>query len=529
MPPPQLPLEILIMIARHLLADTEDELRFANFNSFLRVNCAIYACLNRTLWEEAVESTSATKRVFTHLISTNNLSRLEFFLELGADVDIILPEFNSQLTKNIDHTPLLVAAQLDNVPMARLFLEHGADVVQLDYSAIHAARSAEMVQLLLDHDADPEQEHNGYRPLHLYILRDNIEALRAILRHGVEVVPPMHWSCAKPLHDAARRNIDAVKLLLEHGADVKMRGQYAETLLHSAVRGGKTDVVRLLLELWPEGASKTNTSWQTPLHFAVAKGKTDMARSLLEIWPEGTREKDIHGNTPLHYAAADGVTDTARLLLESFPAGAREKAKYKHTPLHLAAREGWTDMVRLLVECWPEGQREKDRDGNTPLHLAVAGGRTDAVRLLVELWPEGQRAREDYGEIPLHLAARKGQTDVLRLLLERWPAGTREKSKGGKTPLHAAAWAGKADAVRLLVEHWPDGTREKAVYGNTPLHLAAYGGSVEAVRLLVESWPEGKEALNEDGQTPLSIFFEEHANSGIHRGNEIIALLGGLY
>jgi ankyrin repeat protein len=57
-------------------------------------------------------------------------------------------------------TSLKVAADLDNVPMARLLLEHGANVVQCNeldcatYSAIHAARSAEMVQLFLDYHAD---------------------------------------------------------------------------------------------------------------------------------------------------------------------------------------------------------------------------------------------------------------------------------------------------------------------------------------------------------------------------------------
>jgi ankyrin repeat protein len=325
MPPPKFPLEILLMIA-HLLTDDEGKLCFADFNSFLKVNRALYSCLNRTLWQEAVEFESITARVFTHLIRINDLAHFRSFLELGADVETVLLGF-------VDHeiedwgskkTLLMVAVRLDNVPMARLLLEHGADLVHHNgrglpnYSAIHAARSAKMVQLLLDHHADPEQQTGslGLRPLHFYARRDNIEAMRAILRNGGEVDPNTWRPWATPLYYAAQRNIDAVKLLLEHGADVKKRGWAHATLLHSAAHAGKTDVVRLLVESWPEGLREKNIDGNTPLHFAARKGRTDVVRLLAEIWPEGLREKNNDGNTPLHLAARKGRTDVVRLLVE---------------------------------------------------------------------------------------------------------------------------------------------------------------------------------------------------------------------
>jgi ankyrin repeat protein len=435
MPPPKLPLEILLMIARLLLTDDEGEPCFADFNSFLKVNRSLYDCLNRTLWEKAAESKSTTERLFTRFIRANNLSRLEFFLELGADVETIVRDFNSPLT-NINYTPLLVAAQLDNVPMARLFLEHGADVVQLDYSAIHVAHSAEMVQLLLDHDADPEQEvsYNGYRALHYYIVRGNIGALQTVLQYGVEVNTVSRKSSTTPLHDAVPRNIDAVKLLLEYGADIKMRGYHSNTPLHSAVKGGKTDVVRLLLERWPEGASKTNRSGQTPLHLAAAKGKTDMARSLLESWPQGARQKDNDGHTPLYLAIKAGKTDVVRLLLEHWPAGVREKDESGNTLLRLAVedREDSADMVKLLLEFWPDGVRERSEHGDTLLHVAA---KTEVLRLLLERWPAGAREKDEFGETPLHLAALRGETDMIRLLVESWPEGKEALNGGVQTPL----------------------------------------------------------------------------------------------
>jgi ankyrin repeat protein len=412
MPPPQLPLEILIMIA-HLLTDDKGELCFADFNSFLKVNRALYACLNRTLWQEAVGFKSTTRRVFTHLIHTNDLARLKFFLELGGCIDIHLWDFvdDDSDGRESERTPLRIAVGLDNVPMARLLLEYDADVVQYDeddrpgYSAIHAARSAEMVQLLLDHHADPEQKDaHKFRPLHFYAKRGNIEAMRAILRKGAKVDPTSSWqeSSLTPLHYAAQCDIDAVKLLLEHGANLKKKSYERETPGHLAAQAGKTDVVRLLLERWPEGIRDKASGLRTPLHCAAEEGKTDTVRLLLESWPAGMREKNDLGFTPLHSAAFHGNTDSVRLLAESWPEGMRERDdEWGGTPLHLAAEQGMTDAVRLLVELWPEGPREKGVLGDTPLHFAADMGHIDVIRLLMESWPEGKEAVNDDERTPL--------------------------------------------------------------------------------------------------------------------------------
>jgi ankyrin repeat protein len=418
----QIPPEILLMIAR-LLEDDDGGFCFADLNSLLKVNRTLYACLNRTLWQQAVGSGSTTERAFTHLIRTNDLTSLKFFLGLGADVETLLLEFQNECgADNYNYsdvkisapTPLKVAAHLDIVPMARLLLEHGADVVQYDdldrpsHSAIHAARSAEMVQLLLDHHADPEQQAVNevkFRPLHYYAMRENIEAMRVVLRNGVEVDPDPTLNLPPPLHLAAERNIDAVKLLLEHGADVKKKGPLLNTPLHFATRAGKNDVVRLLVKIWPDGMRVKGALGHMPLHMAAMAGKTDVVRTLVESWPDGMREKNTRGNTPLHNAAGWRQTDVVRLLVGIEPNGMREKNKDGQTPLHFAAAAGDTEAVRVLVEGWPGGTREKDEYGNTPLHMAAATvgieGSEEVVRLLVERWPEGKEALNEEGQTPL--------------------------------------------------------------------------------------------------------------------------------
>jgi ankyrin repeat protein len=90
---------------------------------------------------------------------------------------------------------------------------------------MHAARSAEMVQLLLNHNANPNlDDDHERRPLHWYAIRNDIAAMRAILQHGAEVdsVGPF-YDPMLPIHKAAQRNLDTMELLVEHGADMGMR------------------------------------------------------------------------------------------------------------------------------------------------------------------------------------------------------------------------------------------------------------------------------------------------------------------
>jgi hypothetical protein len=261
-----LPLELLLLIGENI-RDDDGELRFYDFNSLQQVNSALYASLNHKLWKEAAQDENTTALIFTHLIDGDNLSGVRRFLELGANVEVRLPAFEVEVPGLVDEayleflepTLLLIAADSNNIPLARLLLEKGAKVQYVvegsnsRYSPIHAARSAEMVDLLLDHNADPEWGDDiDRRPLHLYARRDDIRAMGAILQHGAEVNAQDHFGL-RPLHEAARRSLTAVELLVRNGADVTQRDQYENTPLILAAKAGKIDVVNFLVETWPAG------------------------------------------------------------------------------------------------------------------------------------------------------------------------------------------------------------------------------------------------------------------------------------
>jgi ankyrin repeat protein len=148
-------------------------------------------------------------------------------------------------------------------------------------------------------DVNSSVNCNGYRPLHYYTIRGNMEAMRTLLLHGVDMNSSVHACTPTPLHLAVERNIEAVKLLLEHGAEGKLRCVFSETPLHGAVRAGKIDVVRLLLERLPDDMRKEDYSGQTPLHLAAYYGNAELVELLVKGWPKGKAARARNGQTPL--------------------------------------------------------------------------------------------------------------------------------------------------------------------------------------------------------------------------------------
>jgi ankyrin repeat protein len=72
-----------------------------------------------------------------------------------------------------------------------------------------------------------------------------------------------------------------------------------DTPLHLAAEVGETEVVRLLLEHWPEGAREKNKNLDTPLHLVgQMPHMADMLDLMAESWPEGLRMKNKDGRTP---------------------------------------------------------------------------------------------------------------------------------------------------------------------------------------------------------------------------------------
>ena len=205
-------------------------------------------------------------------------------------------------------TPLHIASQVGHVDVARLLIEHGADVAAQRRDGMRPLHQAsergdvDMAWLLIEHGADvAAQEWDGATPLHRASERGHVDMARLLIEHGADAAARREGG-RSPLHRASTRgHVDMARLLIEHGADVAAQDKRGRTLLHRAFERSDVDMARLLIEHGADAAAQ-NKDGRTLLHRASLQGNIHMARLLIEHGADvAAQEED--GTTPLHEAS----------------------------------------------------------------------------------------------------------------------------------------------------------------------------------------------------------------------------------
>lgn len=195
------------------------------------------------------------------------------------------------------------------------------------YDASGWAGDSEMVRLLLDHGAIPDD-----KSLRRAIDVGRYDIVETLLEHGVFAVTQTGKIYA--LHQASRRGYSGlVKYLLDHGAIAD------DKALDGAARSGQNNIVKMMLDHGVSAITKTGKT--SAAESAAGNGCFETLKMLLE---RGALVDDW----VVCKAASAGRTDIVKILLDN---GASVNAMlYGSTALWEAQCRSRVDVVKLLLE-----------------------------------------------------------------------------------------------------------------------------------------------------------------------------------
>ncbi|QRM13767.1 ankyrin repeat family protein [Fowlpox virus] len=177
-------------------------------------------------------------------IKNDNVEMVQLLIDNGADTDCC--------NNTIHGTPLQCAILNENYRITDALLESGADTHEIytkNHPIIEAIKldNLPLVRLLLRHGADVNtfDPLYGY-PIHLAIRYGNIDIIKELLYHGVIESYSLYPSL---LHQSIMcNNKEVVLLLISMGFDVNAKDNEGNTPMHLAVQKNLVGIVKILLD-----------------------------------------------------------------------------------------------------------------------------------------------------------------------------------------------------------------------------------------------------------------------------------------
>ena len=281
------------------------------------------------------------------------------------------------------YRPLTGAAETNDIALATLLLEHGANPNLPEegaprghalWTAVHHRRR-ELVKLLLAHGADPNAmvESSGTPMMRAEGDRELTELLKS---HG----GTLEQDDRSLGHFVATRRYADVERMLTSDPSL-LNGEEEDRgfgILMGPASAGDHRMIEVLMRF---GARVPLVTEWAPFYYFKHEAT---AAFLLEHGMDPDH-MNFHRTTLLHYMASEGELAKARLLVKHGADIDAVDDEYRSTPLGLAARRGQEAMVRFLLE--------SGADGN----LAGASWATPRAWARKRAYPDIQRLLESAG------------------------------------------------------------------------------------------------------------------------------------
>jgi len=219
------------------------------------------------------------------------LNKLAESIECGDLLSVALvleriPDINQEYVELDGVTPLVYAVVVNQLGVATLILERGAQVNVADLNgrtAMFYVQSTRMIELLMGHGASISTlDIHGMTPLHILVRDHKYDEIEYLIAMGADIDAKAKNGMA-PIEFAFGSDM-CFRLLAERGADLKIVNYLGWTLLHTAAHKGTYNMLSLLIDQGAD-AFVIDHNGNTALDLAIQEENTfciDLLKSAMQ-------------------------------------------------------------------------------------------------------------------------------------------------------------------------------------------------------------------------------------------------------
>lgn len=283
-------------------------------------------------------------------------------------------------------TPLIIAVGNSYIDTAKILIENGANINEVDFE--------------------------GWSALSYAVNNGDIEIAKLLLTNKAKIKDELLLAIKSPI---AESRIDMIKLLIDNKANINYADDDGFNPLNIAIESGDMELTKFLIT----NGANVNSLMQdgvSLIGYAIAQNNMDLLQILIE---NGANVNNTNGDswadTPLMTASRLGLDNVVRILLTR-NADINAVDINGNTALHTAALNSQLSVVKLLLEKNPNLDIQ-NKVGNTALHLAVISGNIDIVGELV-LKGAKTKIRNNDGKYPKDIARANNSAAIFEVLRE---------------------------------------------------------------------------------------------------------------
>lgn len=387
----------------------------------------------------------------------------------------------------------------NNLPAAKLLLEHEAKPVSGMIVLAAKKGNREMAQLLIDHGINPNKPTQNYEQPPLY---------ECITENG---------------------SIEEVQMLIQLGEVPDVKSREGKTpLMQACTRASSHAALPVIKYLLEVGAAinETDKNGRTALHYSCEQPDIGIMKVLLDAHAQVDAE-DAHGITPLMLLCQSEFPhlDMVQLVLQ-YGADPNATAQNNFTPLIAASYyESRVPVIHALLKAGADLEASKDQ----MLLRAASGNNLTLVSLLLDKHANAN-IREKNGATPLiemmgRYSGHSPSMEIARLLIKHG-ADVNAIDEAGNTALHHVVTYGHRDEYKSLAELLVNAGAQvniKNKNGITPVISAAVNCHTEILELLLKNGGNAHE-VDKDGKTIMMKIIATSKQEAVYK-SPIVQLL----